>query len=295
MPDINEVTDNGRTVNGRTHNYNAHAEILSGKLKLPVEQHIVPQSHAQLPEEGGYFTQRAEKYRLESVISIHSSYTHVAGIPEPVDPRRKKEGGWITVSTTVIEGLNVLEIVTVDRLVGQIITHHPLRGYVPTVTFLGTRFENFRIGGYPVHIDLDINLLGPKPENDAAFTHDSGLIARAKSQVESVLQLGNLAADLRERYNRLSPRFGSPQEEVEFSLVKSITGTFPGTARGNVIHIPDFGSLALARVTVKHEDFKDKTPKKTTFGLTMIDFHFGCAIDGNTPIGSGGANGGSVP
>jgi hypothetical protein len=151
---------NERTVNGRTHDYHAEATILSGHLRLPLAEEIRPQALANLPKEGGYFSQRAEAYRLESVISFRSAYTQVAG------NRSTKAGqGWTTLTTTAIEGLNVLDVVTADRIVGQTITEHPLEGYVPTVSFLGTRFENLRIAGHPVDLDLDLDILGAKPEN----------------------------------------------------------------------------------------------------------------------------------
>jgi hypothetical protein len=64
-----------------------------------------------------------------------------------------------------------------------------------------------------------------------------------------------------------------------------------------LITVPDFGAIELAKVTIKHEDFKPGTtiPKKTTVRLAMIDFHFGCAIDGGATTGSGSANGSTVP
>jgi hypothetical protein len=283
---------NERTVNGRTHHYNAEAAVLSGRLRLPISQDILPQTHAALPEEGGYFSQRAEKYRLESVISMTSSYTHVTG------NRSAKHGqGWTTLTTTVVENLNVMEVVTADRIVGQIITEHPLEGYVPTINFLGTRFENLRIAGFPVDIDLDLNMIGGRPANDTAYAQDSGLVARVKAMLSRVGDRDVLPDILRERYNRLSSTLGSSQEEVECSLVKSATGAFPGTSSGHVIRVPDFGAIVLGKVVIRHEDFKPGTsiPRKTTVQLTMIDFHFGCAIDGNGSIGIGSTNGGTVP
>ena len=61
-----------------------------------------------------------------------------------------------------------------------------------------------------------------------------------------------------------------------------------------MITIPGFGSITLAKLTVKHEDPHEKTkvPKKTTFTLTMIDLELGCAVSGNVPIGTGNSNGG---
>jgi hypothetical protein len=284
--------ENESTVNGRTHHYHAEAAALNGHLRLPIAQRISPQTHASLPFEGGYFSQRAERYRLESVISLQSSYTHVTG------NRSSKPGqGWTTLTTVVVEGLNVLEVVTADRIVGQIITEHPLVGYVPTINFLGTRFENLRIAGYPVNVDLDLNMIGSKPENDAPYALDSGLVGRAKTMLARVGDRPALPDAIRERYNQLSSGLGSSQEGIECSLVKTATGSFPGSSHGHLITIPDFGTIVLGKVTITHEDFKTPTgaPRKTTVSLTMIDFHFGCAVDGGASTGTGSTNGQTNP
>ena len=42
----------------------------------------------------------------------------------------------------------------------------------PTVTFLGTRFENLRIAGHEVKLNLDLDMLGPKPKKDAGYLSD---------------------------------------------------------------------------------------------------------------------------
>lgn len=278
-------------VNGRTHRYNADATILSGHLRLPLVQKIEPQAHAHLREEGGYLSERSENYRLESVISFRTAYTHVAG------NRSTKPGqGWTTISTTVIEDLNVLEIVTADRIVGQTITEHPLEGYVPSVSFLGSRFENLRIAGHPVDLDLDLYILGSKPENDAPYTRHEGVLDRARQQYERILGHGHLPVDLAEQYNRLNATLGSA-ETLECSLVNQASGRYPGLSFGHKVHVPDFGEITLAKLTVVHEDPhpNSKIPRKTTVGLTMIDFNFGCAIDGSMAVGRGGNNGQTYP
>ena len=105
-----------------------------------------------------------------------------------------------------------------------------------------------------------------------------------------------LPATLRERCNRLASTLGSPQEEVECSLVKAATGVIRSLL-GHVITIPDFGTIILCKVTIKHEDFKPGAgiPRKTTVRLKMIDSDFGCAIDGSADTGDGSTNGGTVP
>lgn len=277
--------------NGRTHTYFAEASILSGHLQLPLEQRIQPQAFAKLHPEGGYLAQHAENYRLESVISFRSAHTQVSGNRD-VKPGR----GWATLSTTSIEGLNVLDVLTADLVVGQIMTEHPLVGYVPRISFLGTRFENLRIAGHPVELHMDMDVLGEKLKDDAPYTLDAGVQSRVSAQYKEVQSSPGLPPELAERYNRLASNLGSP-EAVECSLVQKTAGAFPGHCFGHVIHVPNFGTITLAKLCLKHEDFKTGTsiPEKTTLHLTMIDMKLGCAIAGSGGIGQLSTNGRSLP
>ncbi len=276
--------------NGRMHQYHAEAAVLEGHLHLPLEQQIKPQACTKLSDHGGYLSQRAENYRLESVISFCSAYTHVAG------NRDVKPGhGWATLTTSVVEGLNVLDVLTADRVVGQVMTEHPLAGYVPSVSFLGTRFENLRIGGHLVELDLGLDIVGQKPENDAPYTTDAGLVSRVSGQYSQIRGSKDLPADIGERYNRLSSTLGKA-EEVECSLVNRATGSYPGLTFGHVITVPNFGTIILGKLTLRH-DFKADTgvPERTTLRLTMIELQLGCAIAGNTTFSSLSTNGGTKP
>lgn len=275
----------------RTHFYHASVSAISGHLKLPLAREIRPQALAELHKEGGYFSQRLENFSVEGVISIRSASTQVSG------NRSTKPGqGWTTLTTTTIEGLNVLDVVTADRIVGQIVTEHPLEGYVPTVCFLGTRFENLRISGHAVNLDLDHNILGAKPDNDGPYTRDAGLIARAKEQYKRVLESSELPEDLRERYNQLSSNPGG-SEAVECSLVNRANGSFPGLSFGHILSVPDFGKIILAGLKVSHRDPHPTTgaPKITNVDLNMLDLKLGCVADGMVSVGSGSTNGGTVP
>ncbi|HTW78757.1 MAG TPA: hypothetical protein VME23_04330 [Terracidiphilus sp.] len=275
----------------RTHHYHASATVIAGHLKLPLAREIRPQAHSALQKEGGYFSEHAEGFTVEGVISFRSAYTQVAGNKSNKDGR-----GWTTISTTAIEGLNVLEVVTADRVVTQIITEHPLVGYVPSINLLGTRFENLRIAGHPVDLDLDHNILGAKPDGDATYTKDSGLITRVGSQYSRVLESDSLPEDLRERYNRLSSTLGSA-EAVECSLVNRASGSYPGHSFGHIIYVPDFGKIVLAKLIVSHgkHDTPTGAPRITNVHLTMVDLELGCAVEGSVPIGSGSSNGTTIP
>ena len=273
----------------RDHKYHAEATVLSGLLSLPLEQEIKPQAYAKLPDEGGYLSQHANDYRLEGVISFRSAYTQVGGNPET-----KPGHGWNTLSTSVIEDLNVMDVVTADRVVAQLSADHPPEGYVPHITLLGTRFENLRIAGHPVKLDLDPHILGAKPEGDRAYTSDSGFIGRVSSQHQRITAREGLPDDLRERYNRL-PSTSQNLESIECSLVNHADGSYPGRCFGHVIDVPNFGRIHLAVLRLEHSNFNQGVPKQTLAKLSMIKLEMGCIASGKTQMAETIVNGGTRP
>ena len=275
--------------------YFAEAAALTGKLLLPLEQEIIPQAYVKLRETGGYLAGRSEKYRVESAISYESAHTQVAG------NREKKPGhGYNTLVTSVVEGLNILDVVTADLVVAQISTEHPLEGCVPSVTFLGTRFENLRIAGHEVKLDMCLDIFGKKPENDAPYTRSPDFVNHVSQQHARVREQESgresPLADLLQRFNLNQESFANSsgdEENVEFSLVDKAEGEYPGHTSGHVIHVPHFGTIHLARLRLKHEDFKPgtRTPRKTHAELTMIDADMGCISHGAVQVATTRTNG----
>jgi hypothetical protein len=284
-------------VNGRTHEFHAEATIVSGNLYQPFSQTIEPQAKSHLYHQGGYLSQHVDGFRVEGVLTFQKAYTQVAG-----NPGRKPGHGWATLCTTVVEGLNVLEVLTADKVVGQIITEHPLDGYVPRISFLGTRFENLRIAGHPVELEWDLKILGDKPANDYAYSRHESVLQRVKQLVEGIGDPNALPPEVGGQYNRLSSSLRSP-EAIECSLVKKVWGGYPGFTFGHIIRVPDFGTIELAKLTLKHEHFgrpghyneDPNVPEQATVTLTMIDLKLGCAVDGDIPIGTGSSNGNTRP
>lgn len=276
---------------GRTHRYHAEAFALIGGLHHPVAQEVKPIAYSKLAEEGGYISQRLEKYRLEAVASFQSAYTHVAGNLE-----NKAGHGWNTLTTSVIEGLNVLDVVTADRIVAQIGTEHPLDGYVPIVTFLGTRFENLRIAGHLVNIDFDHEILGPRPVNDLPYSAASHVIEKVTTQHQRIRGHRALPPEVGSRYNQL-PSSSTEQRVVECSLVNQAEGGYPGRSFGHVIDVPNFGKIYLATLKLEESDFdpSKQTFKKTQITLNMIEMQMGCIGSGTLTAGSGKTNGSSYP
>jgi hypothetical protein len=283
--------------NGWTHRYHAEATALEGHLHLPYRQLIERQAHAKVPESGGYLSQHTDDFRVEGIVSYAAAHTQVSGHKDD-----KPGHGWNTLATSVIEDLNVLNVVTADRVVAQVSIEHPLEGYVPKVTYLGTNFYNLRIGGYPIQVNLDLDLLEGMPEKDAAYTRHEGFMGRVAERVGSIRGYGNkLPEAIAERYGR-DPKASYLRqweggESTEFPLVKSIEGTFPGKAFGNALEIPNFGRVFLGTVRIEHTD-PDKgndIQRETLIELTMIEVRMGCMASGQMSIGVGKTNGGSGP
>lgn len=274
----------------RKHDYHAEAEILSGELHLPLKQSIEPQVTAHLYHRGGYISEHSEPYRLEGVIAFDKAYTQVAG------NRGDKQGhGWATLVTTVVENLNVLEILTCDRMVGQIIMEHPQVGYVPEIRFLGTRFEGLKIAGYPLKAEVDLKLIGDKPAGDKGYAKHPVLMERLKKQYANIHEREDAPAELKASYNQLSSNLES-SEKFECSLVHHVSGSFPGIAFGNILMIPDFGIVKLAKLEIEeNEHGEEGIPRETVVTLTMLDLKLGCAIGGTLPIGVGSGGGKTNP
>jgi hypothetical protein len=288
----------------RYHTYHSQAGVLHASLQLPLAQQIKPQAFTVLPERGGYLSQHSHDYRLEGVISFRNAYTQVAGNSDV-----KPGHGFSTVSTSVVEDLNVLDVVTADRVVAQISTEHPLVGYVPHISFLGTRFENLRIAGHEVKLDLDHDFLGPRADDDSAYTGNHELMKKIVAQSKHAEGIEAFPDDEFNGYYQDLPAGNDPEiedsdyeESIEGSLITSaqldqVDDTYPGKCFNHVIDVPNFGKIYLATLRLRHKNFQKDTgvPKDTTVDLSMVRMKLGCFAAGTAAIATASLNGRSHP
>ena len=105
-----------------------------------------PRAQVTLSPDGHYQFRQAEPFRLVAGIDLLSRWLH---------PGRGAPGAPNTFTASprsqllFVEDLNGLDVLTADRVVAQIFTEHPpydpengQSDAVPTVSFLGTRFDN---------------------------------------------------------------------------------------------------------------------------------------------------------
>jgi hypothetical protein len=269
------------------HAFHAEANVLYANLKQPLEEEIRPQAFVKLPRGGQYQFRQADPFHFEGILSYKSGYTQVAGHPS------LKKAGFETLATSVVEGLNVLDVVTADRVVGQISTWHPVygEGQVPSVTFLGTRFENLRIDGHQVEVERDLEILGPRHDDDRSYFDDRDVRNRIGEQYDTIATTKNLPKWASEEYPKNRPA-QKGQNELKCSVINGVKGS-PGFPFGHVIDLPHFGRIYLGELkVVRTPGDRDKKINDTyRFHLTMIRLHMGCLATGGVGVGTLDANG----
>jgi hypothetical protein len=310
----------------RYHIYHADANLLKGHLEHPIKQPIDDYGRVLLENtrRESLVTQSVGETSVEGLISFRSGHTRVIGsqIKSKTDIFGNDHAGWVTLSSSVVEGLNVVDVVTADRVVAQVSTEHPMvNGHVPKVTFLGTSFKNLRVGGYPVEVELDLGICGKKPEGDLPYLEDSDFLDRVERQYDSIASTKGLPEmmekqydakiayidDLKKRANGRAKGERNGYSKLQCSLVKSIGPIpIPGVKTfGNIIFIPNFGTVALAEIEVGigpchsdllHEIGSSPEPSDSNyFTLNMLDMRLGCPVAGSLIVPSVGSNGTTSP
>jgi hypothetical protein len=287
------------------HEFHAEAHAFSGKLEKPIEHKIDPQAQASLNDyRGGHFSRVVDDINVDGLIFFKTGYSRVSGV------KSKKRKGWITVSTSVIEELNVFEVVTADRIVSQASTDHSYtdhdykQGHYPSVTFIGTQFANLRVSGFRVELEFDYGICGDKPSDDRSYLDDQGFLDRVLKQTESIATAEGLPGDLKTEYDkrvaaikdlRAGNRDGD-HPHLTCSLVTKIGDIpLPGVrAFGHILVIPEFGNVSLGEIEVGEKKYEpqekyakrqeplrgiedEERPQPSNyFRISAIQFKLGC-------------------
>ena len=245
----------------RTFHYHANAHVLSGRFARPIQHLIEVQGASSLPTIGGHGKARVDSFALEHFVSFKRGYTHVSGSPQEVDGVTHHT----TLVTAVVEGLNLLDIVTADRIVARFASNYAMndKPSEPQFTFIGSRFENLQIAGCPTRIELDVNLFEKIPTFKDAI-----------KEFNSNRDLRKIAADAFETDEQHD---GKEDGAILCSIVdvKKLETDCPGVHRkGHCFIVPKFGRLFLGEILMR--------PGHRT--LTMVRFKLGSPIEGDGTI-----------
>jgi hypothetical protein len=251
----------------RSYLYNAQGHALSGKIDRPIEEIIEVQAGMSLPISGGYGAVRVENFRLKEIVSFKAAYTHVSG------SLKKENNSHTTLVSSTVEGLNILDMVTADRVVARHSSERLPGEDESHIIHLGSHFENLRIAGCPVNVELDQELF-LKMDTFAAMRNEFQSNAEFRRMAEDPFGNGQV--------QKLPDAHGV----LHCSLVKDMKTSCPGVKRqGHIFTVPQFGRIFLAEVIAEHS-------KRT---LTMLRLELGSPTCGCINVGGIQGNGRPIP
>jgi hypothetical protein len=139
-PSLQKQTDSKRYI------FQGDAIGASGQINHPFHDILSVQAASALTADGGFSTARVDGFRYKEIFSFASAYTQITGSePHP--------GVFETLSLSVVEKLNILGVVTCDRVVARVTTKYPGdrgAGTSPppetSIVPRGSYFERLRIG-----------------------------------------------------------------------------------------------------------------------------------------------------
>src|SRR5262252_9888768 len=129
--------------------FHACAHAFSAQFTRPFHHQIDIQAQSALPVVGGHGHARVENFEFRDFISFKKGYSHVSGGHQADDDSNN------TLATSVLEHLNMFDILTVERVVSRLYSKHPAGAREGNISWIGSKFENLRVAGCPVEIVLN--------------------------------------------------------------------------------------------------------------------------------------------
>ncbi|MFZ5636124.1 MAG: hypothetical protein ACOY82_06005 [Pseudomonadota bacterium] len=273
-------------MNGHEHQrmfwFRGSTMAVGGRIESPVCETIDAQGACVLPPTGGFASASVEKFSHRNIIGFDRVSSTVSG----QKVRHGKQTAGETLVTVAIEGLNVLNVVTADRVVARMSSMHVREDDEASsrseILPFGSHFENLRIGGVPIDLkpypelvergDHEA-LIRPCADRSFPWIDANGVPIReddAGGEAQSDLQRRGSVPDR----PRLAPLF---------RLGKDGAAVPPGCSmRGeHGIRIPGFGVVYFGEYLVTRASRR----------LTMMRIELGCPITGSIVCGNVDSNG----
>ena len=272
--------------------YHASAYGLAGEIERPVRQTIPAQAASVLAGHGGRGNSSVEKFDFPPFLYCEAAYTEVGG---SYDEDHNKH---TTYATAVVEGLNVADVLTADRVVCRLVIYSPEIGKPGehSYSFTGSHFDNLRVGGQKIDVDLATHTLheydtysgfekayaggkeaGLHPWGDQS---DSGLneLEQHEEQYNALSGIGARAKAWKKKPTRNSTYWCSLAGHLKLPPKGTELKNY-----GSIILVPKFGVVRLAEMLVSPE-----YRRLTMFRVDMCSGTTGSG-SGGTGMGSGGS------
>lgn len=279
--------------------YSGSAYGFAGTVERPF-QHVIPtQAATVLGANGGRGMDRVEKFKLEGVVSFDAAFVEVAGSYDDDHDRHT------SYASATIENLNILNVVTAEKIVSRIAIYSPLandsdREFSFNIT--GSHFENLKIAGHKVDVKLATQIFHEHDTHSKIAKAHQGCkldewllgskLAKVSKQGLEELEktyhaLGGISPAIEECKTKGGQRNTQVMSFSPMNHVKIEDHAGDDTelrGYGSIICVPKFGIVRLAELTAC----------KTCVTLNMLRVEM-CST-GTASGGAGGTTGGgSMP
>ena len=262
----------------RSYSFRADANALGGFLEVPVPKIIPTLAPVSLPAVGGFATARSEGFNLDEIVSCSSAYSRVSGTEHHAD------GSISILTTAVVEDLNLLEVVTAERIVTQLSISIPKGNRGLRISLTGSCFEGLRLAGRDSRPTLNDKLNPPTGVHLTWQDIQTAGQSQAEQLIEKFKARGDKDADrwAEERHGWMTvdpPAGGSGN--LLCSLVDGFVGEGSTATCGHIVEIPGFGRFFFGELRVSHDSAQ----------LVAIRAELGCPVKGKVGICTGGGGG----
>jgi hypothetical protein len=238
--------------------FHADAYALNASFNRPAACQIEALAATCLPVFGGHAHACATDFCVPRLARFKSASSHVSG-------SMQDEETATTQAITTIVGLNIMDVITADRIVARLTSEHKVKDDTEGhILAIGSTYENLRIAGFTFNIILRHELLLESKTHAALDGKIKGL--------------------------RKDGRIANSKDGVALcSLVDKIETDFPGLSEADkkkhIVQIPHLGTISFAEI-LSVEGLRN---------LTMLRFDLGSPDGGGGSAGGVAANGRMPP
>jgi len=262
------------------HRFHASTHAAWGHLTRPFDEIMPVQASLSLPGTGGFGSARVDRFNFRGIFAFESAEAVVSGSYD------EKNQSYDSTATVTITGLNIMHVLTADRVVARVSTEHPESGPL-SVTPIGSYFENLRLASHPLDLDLAVDkFANSKPIADVRKAFESEKLSEPQFETLTANRSDKVKNRLREYFSRYwKVDTAAPCKTTVCSLIGGVRDSdkLPQDLKpvGHVIHVPGFGCIRLAELRIADNELT----------ITMFQVDMGSNPGGSS--GGGGASGGS--
>jgi hypothetical protein len=248
--------------------YHSDAAAATGYMTSPYQELIGVPASASVPLLGGHATARAENFSHRGIISFRKAEVHVVGSYSAKDRAHE------TMSSVSIEGVSILDVVTCDRITLRLTSKHPEDGAESSFVPLGSGFENLRIAGHPMPVNLATDLFTTHrtwSQLNKAYESDSAV----HDEIAGLSMIKAKGKHLPEGHGMLGVTLARNLDRLPGGLER----------RDHGIYVPHFGTVYLGEYFISRHVQR----------LLMLHVDLGSSLEGCGGLGCGQNNGSTFP